>query len=690
MADKQYFAILPGSEIGKEIKERVEKYFRSLESSGHLDTVVASIRSYYGTSFNSTGGSAHYISRGGKFGQLRKVRVNHVRNLGLHLLQLTTSQRPAPQPVAINSDASSQEAATVARGVIDYYSRFKKVDRLLQAACERAIVTGEGFVDASWDNGSGEAIGLDEAGIERKSGDLAFRVLSALEVAREVKPGSDGIGDWVVMIYPANRYDLVAKYAPAQKDENGQDIQNEEMAKIKAALLGAPTINADTQRKDRRPWGAILTSNVPPSDDCISVMEFRHRKTPACPKGRLVKMTEDGTVFQAADLPFEDLNLRRLSAGEIMDTPFSYGPLFDLLAIQEIVDALYSAVASNQMTFATQLIFALKSADFDYRQLAHGISLLEGNDPDSEPKPLNLTQTPAEVFKFIEQLERAMETISGVNATVRGNPEFSLKSGSALATVQLQAIQFVSVLQGQYASLVEDTYTDMLGLLQEHALDPRQIIIIGKFNKPYVKSFQSKDIEGIKRVIVDAGPAVSQTTAFKTEVARDLLQNGLIKRPEEYLAVVNTGRLEPLIEGDNAELMLIQKENEYLKEGKPVYALPIDKHLLHIQEHRCAAADPEARMDAARVKALSDHILEHVRFLSDPSFAELMMVLGETPLGAAAIPPETMAGGTPSGSPPGKPSGPPTQPQNASPKEAQNPQLPSTPDGTQWEPQMSS
>ncbi len=685
--DSTYFANLDASKLGSAIADRVESYFQALSSSGQLDAITSSLRCFYGGPYNSTGGNSKYVSRGGKYGQLRKVRVNHVRNLGLHILQLATSQRPTPQPVAINSDAASQEAATLAKGVLDYYSRFKRVERLLRSAAERAIVTGEGFIDTGWDSNLGDVQAQDDAGRSLHEGDLTFDVLSALEVAREVKPGSGGIGDWVVLIKPRNRYDMIAKYVGDDSTAEGlPDDALKERDNIKKALLNAPKCSVEGKFRNRRPWGAIVQMNVNSSEECMAVFEFRHAKTPACPQGKLVKMTEDGVVFENGALPFDDLGVRRLSAGEMIDTPFSYGPLFDLLGIQEIIDSLYSAVASNQMTFATQLIWALKSADFDYRQLSHGLTLLEGNDPTAKPEPLNLTSTPAEVFKFIEQLERAMETISGVNATVRGNPEYSLKSGSALAFIQSQSIQFASTLQHQFAQLVEDVYTDMLALLQQHADSSREITVIGKFNRPYVKEFIGSDLGGIKRVVVDAGPAAGQTLAYKTEVARDLLNSGLIKRPEEYLAVVNTGRLEPMLEGENAELILIQRENEMLKEGRPVHALPIDRHLLHIQEHRCAAADPEAREDPSRVQTLSDHILEHVGFLADPSMAPLMMVLGETPLGMAMPPGPEQNTGTPpaaKGKQPGPSSSgaPPTQPQNPTPAEPGMPDMPTPPEG---------
>lgn len=666
-----YFTELPSDKFGQAVMERVERYYRSLEASGQLDVMMASVRAYYGMSFNNSDGSANFLSRGGRYGQLRKVRVNHVRNLGLHLLQLTTSQRPAPVPVASNSDSESQEAVTVARGVLDYYSRFMRVERYLRKGAEAAIVTGAGYVDVSYDMGLGRvtAIHPDSQKVMHE-GDLKLTVMSALEVGSDVSPG--GETQWRFAIKPINKYDLVESLRPVNPDQLDDDTKSQ-IEKSINAIMAAPSIGSNI-RRNRRPYHAMLSRNNDHSTDAIAVIEFSHERTPACPNGKFARMTENGFVFDVRNLPpgVDGLTLRRISAGDVMDTPFAYGPLFDLLGIQEIIDALYSAVASNQMTFATQLIWSLKSADFDYRQLATGISLLEGNDASAKPEPLQLVKTAPEVFDFIRQLEGAMETLSGVNATVRGNPEYSLKSGSALALIQSQAIQFASTLQHQYAQLVEDVYTDMLGHLAAHATEPREIIVVGKFNKPYMRSFSSEDIQGVKRVIVDVGPSATQTTAWKQEVAKDLATTGIITTPEEYLQVALTGRLEPMVQGDNAELMLVNKENEFLKEGKPVYALPYDKHVLHIKEHRCTTADPEVRSDQQLLKVVGDHIAQHIQFLSDPQLAQVLTVLGETPLAAANIPPEQAAGGTP----PGPAGQAPTAPPNKMPNMPKKPNMP--------------
>ncbi len=109
------------------------------------------------------------------------------------------------------------------------------------------------------------------------------------------------------------------------------------------------------------------------------------------------------------------------------------------------------------------------------------------------------------------------------------------------------------------------------------------------------------------------------------------MQYGLIKTPQQYFMVTNTGRLDSAFEGDMAELLNIKKENENLMTGAHVVAVAWDAHKAHILEHRGVMADPDLRQSEEVKKAVSDHIQEHIDLLRiiDP---DVLMLLGETPL----------------------------------------------------------
>jgi hypothetical protein len=276
-----------------------------------------------------------------------------------------------------------------------------------------------------------------------------------------------------------------------------------------------------------------------------------------------------------------------------------------------------------------------------------------------EIKPLNLTQTPKEIFDFVMMLEKTMETISGVNAVSRGNPDPNLRSGNALALVQSMTLQFMSGLQQSYVALIEDLGTGIINILKDHAVVPRVASIVGKSNRSYLKEFTGDDLSSVSRVVVDIGNPLSRTTAGKVEMAEQMLQMGVIKTPEQYFSVINTGQLDVMTEDTQSQLFLVKGENERFVNGEPVIAIKTDDHLLHIKEHSSVLADPELRFQPDVVARVTEHIQEHIDLLRtvDP---DLLRMLNQQPLG-------------PEGGSPAAPQSPQTPP-NAS-MQGQNPEM---------------
>jgi hypothetical protein len=222
---------------------------------------------------------------------------------------------------------------------------------------------------------------------------------------------------------------------------------------------------------------------------------------------------------------------------------------YDLAPIQDAINSLYSVVVTNQSSFGVQNILIPKGCDLTPSQIMDGLNLITYDAQFGKPESMNLTNTPAEIFNFISRLESIMETISGVNSVARGNPEPSLKSGSALALVQSMAIQFISGLQQSYTNLLEGVGVGLINILKSNATTPRMIEISGKKNRSYTKEFINTDLSNINRVVVDVGNPLSRTSSGRVQMAENLLQYMPDKiNPMQYLNVINTGQLEPLTE----------------------------------------------------------------------------------------------------------------------------------------------
>lgn len=668
-----YFAEDEADKAVSYLVSKADYWFKTITSNGYLEKVKRSWAAHHGVYYEDS----HEINFGGEQGELVNVAVNHYRNLAQHTLNMVTATRPAFQARSVNTDSKSQIQTTLANGLLEYYMREKRLEVYLKNAVEQAIVLGSGYIKMEWNATAGEIYNyiepeprydeegeilvdedgelIDENGRRLESfpiyeGDVEFKNLSVYDIVFDSTKESHMDHDWVLCRTFKNKYDLAKKY-PEFEDE------------IKALMT----------KSDHEKYSVTLT----PYDETLDVpvYEFFHKKSESVPDGRYILYLSDDIILMDSPMPYRKLPVYRIAPSDILGTPYGYTSMFDILALQDLTNSLYSTIATNQSAFGVQNILNARGNDVHYTQVNGGLNFIEytplpGAPNGGRPEALNLTQTPGEIFNFLGMVERAMETISGVNSVARGNPEASLKSGTALALVQSQALQFMSGLQQSYIMMIEDLGTGLIKLLQDFAEVPRVAEISGIANRSKMQSFTGQDIDSINRVIVDVGNAMAQTTAGRVQMADNLLQMGLITSAEMYLSVINTGKLETMTEGQVNEQILIRQENERLLEGSgPVAATNIDQHNLHIRQHKAILMDVEARMDPEIVGRTLAHIQEHIDLLRtvDP---DLLAIINEQPLAPPGGAPANQQSPQPNQG--GAMQGMPQQPQQGSP----NAQLP--------------
>lgn len=604
----QYFGNLPSEAIGSEILEKVQEYYEYVRACGRLSLWRRSYEAYYRQHYQ--GGETY---RAGEQGEIHKVSVNQYRNLVQHVMTLVTQQRIAFDCRSTNTDYESISQTILGNALLDYYNREKRMERYLKKALEFALLYDQGYVFCGWNASEGETFGTNEFGIAIKEGDVEFAVYSPMDVVKDVTKRSSKDNDWYITRTSINRFDLVAKYP-----------------ELEERILALPK---STDMEER------LSSyrTIPTDGNDVNLWRFYHGRTLAVPEGRETHALEDGTVILDGPLPYKKVPIFLVQPSEQDDSPFGYTSFYDVLPLQEAYNDLHSIILTNQRTFGVQNIISERGANISFEQVTDGLNFIEIAKGFSAPSALQLTSTPGEIFNYLGMLDQIMETMTGVNSVARGNPEASLKSGAAVAFVQAMAVQFQRELEASYVYLSEDVGTQVVQLLQQYAAVPRVALIAGKSNRSLVKEFSAKDLDKISRVQVDVGNPLTKTLAGKVNTADMLLEKGMIKSPEQYLQVLNSGKLEPVIEADQAQLMLIRAENEDLSEGQPVEALLTDNHLLHINEHSVVLASPESRKNPELVNAVLAHIQEHIDILhsQDPMVQQLLMTIGQQPMGQA-------------------------------------------------------
>lgn len=607
---KQNFATLPGLECIKECKDKIDKFYKYIIST-NLNLLLWKCYNYYYTA-NSTAG---YVTTSGEHSEYSKLMVSDFRNLLQHQLLLTTSNRPAWDCKAVNNDYKSKTQTILGNALLDYYLKEDGIEDLLVAAVEKSLYSGEGFIEVAWNIDKGKEI-FDDQGNSVRTGNIDLNNFSTLEVIRDVLVEKFEKNNWVILRKEANRYDLASAF-PDYEDQ----------------ILNLPSVYESLQSYNIPPYKNRGQLNIVGSDQVI-VWTLYHKKTPSCPDGRLVEFTDDCSfVLTDVPLPYEEIPVHRVAASNWNGTCFGYSIAFDLAPIQEAENVMYSTALTNNKTFGVQVISVEAGTNYSANQFGDGLSVIERPQGTQPPQGLNLTASAPELYNFLNQLQQKQEVISGVNSVVRGDPTGALRgnSGAALALVQSQSVQFMNGLVASYNQLLENVGNSMIKRLQKFAQLPILAEIVGKNNKTLLQEFTSDDISLINRVQVQAANPITKTLAGKINLADTLLQSGIIKTSDDYLMVLQTGNLQPMVHAETSELLLIADENEKISSGEVPPALYSDNHVLHIREHNSVGSSNEARANPQIMEALLAHCQQHINLLktTDP---QLLQILGQEPL----------------------------------------------------------
>ena len=624
-----YWAADPDSRVcADEIIDRCHDYWTALLKNGWFDTWR---RLYY--SYNANRYTLAQTVQAGENAEYRTIKVNHFRNILEHIQNLSITDRPAWEPVSTNTDSRSQKQTIIARGILDYYMREKDVPQHLRNAVTNALLFTEGFVSVLWDEGKGKAIARDpETGQIRYEGDVKYQAHEPVDVIRDPNLKAFNQRDWVVVRTYENKYNLAEKYP-----EYREEIVNQSSA------LTPDNHYLGGQFIDR----SFITDTIP-------VLTFYHSRTAACPEGRQMTLLLDGTVLTDSKvLLYKHIPIHRIVPNEQIGTPMGMSVSLDLLPLQQMVDAHYTTLLSINENYGIPKILLPIGSEIDTASVSSGFQTISYNPDSGKPEVMNMPMAPEGYYKALELLQGAMETISAVNSVSRGQPQASLESGSALALVQSMAIQFYGPLQQSYVFMLEGIGTATINILQDYADTERMIQIAGKRQKGIIQqSFSNKDLDIIERVSVQVGNPMSKTVSGRLSIAQDLIKNKIISTYQEYLMVLETGELDPLVQGDYIEMLNLSQENEMLLDGEMVLAMITDNHVLHIKEHSAIAGDPNVRTDPERIKVLSDHIQQHLQMLTDPAYQNYRKIMeypdlpppGQAPQGQPGMPPPGMNG----------------------------------------------
>lgn len=610
-----YYWNKPTTECVNDLWDRIEEYYNEMRRTGRLSLYRNSFSNFYaGWIYRAS------MYKSGEMGELTRSFWNHERNILLHIKSKVTQDKISYKAQVTNSDAKSAQMRELADGLMGSITSSDEycLDRKLDQSVEDTGVFGESSVIALWNKFTGPvfmpgqeatpaAEGTPATGAipDVHEGDIEYFNSTPLDLIINTCLQERAQVQWKIWRRWMNKYDLAAMYPDeAQKVKDLQDTE--------------------------ATYGTKLVTLIHHDNETIPVFYAFHDDTPAVPGGRFIMFADQTTIFADSTLveagyadekgrgfiPIWD-NIPSTMAG----SPFGYTPAFDLIPLQQELNELVSAVTTNNINFATQLVMAPKGSNIHYQNLATGVSFIEWDPkmgPNSKPEALNLLHSAPETYQLIDKLIQNMEVLAGVSALDRGVPDQSITSGQYAALITTNSVIFQAPLQRAYASLCEKVATGTLRILKRNMKSDRVTQIVGANKASYARTWGPEQLSGVSGITVETINPMLQTPAGKMQLADVLMKSGLIKDPQQYIGVYTDGDLPQLYHRQETQLILVKAENEALLKGQELTPAITDNHVMHILEHTANIDTVEARINPndPAVVATLNHIMAHINMLT--------------------------------------------------------------------------
>lgn len=591
-------------DLVQQLQRRSYEWKEAFKRLNLFQRVMRSWQYYHNNYWTSgDGASERELQSIGEDGEKVGASFNHYRSLIQSVLTIVTGHRPALNALAINSEIESLHQADIADDIMEYYLA-QGDEQTLRRAAEQAAVLSMGFTACEWEDDKGPVVvGDPETGDLVFQGDVDTWNPSIFDVTYNFNQALFPRNQWIMVRKQVNKWDLLTQY-PEAKD-------------------GILDLDAHSASE----WQWNITKSQTDISDEIPVHIFWHLPTPAVPEGMEFKFVEDTPLGEPEPLRYKTLPVKRIMPAEVLLTSYGYTTGFDLQGPAEALNNELSSILTNHKQFAINRIWVDSASSVDYSMISDDLALVQC---DRKPEPLQLAHSAGELYKMAEVLENEMERISGVNSVFRGEPQASLRSGTALALVDAKAVQYQSLFSGAYHKHLEEYGQLLIENLQIFP-DPendRVFSIAGRHKTHQLTNFRPADIDRINRIRVQTGNALMRTLSGRLELATMLLQNGLVSDPQQLITVLDTGQIEPMYEASQAQRSLIREENTTLLKGSGTEAMITDDHVLHIREHVAAANSPVIRQDDEIMANLTAHVEQHIEFLMDVDAQQLQVMLG--------------------------------------------------------------
>ncbi len=536
----------------------------------------------------------------GDNGEIVSVRMNEARNLITHMANLACATPPALRAVAKDSTPDATQDAQIADSVLREDFDPVAGGQLVRECVEFALAVTGAFLDPEWDALAGEAYVPSDDGGMYYSGKPKVSLRMVDEVCFDLTKRKWTDVDDCVILQRANRFMLASQF---------KDLEEK--------ILSVPSLSesefAPFQYDD---------------EDTNDIILFRYIHKAGnrqfLPQGRLALVLEDGTVLRDGSSPYAlvdptKIGLFPIMAGAGLNTVYGYATMNDLSPLTQWQNLMATMAATLVVGYGAPNLSGPPMASMQVQDMVGGGRYF-GTPGGGEVKPMNLLDAGSlkqlvELMQFVMGVE---EKHAGMNSVIRGESSAG-DSGVKVALFKSMAVQFMSGLQQNIIATVQGMGNYLIRMREKLSTADEVADLSSEADGggahrsvPYKAS---KTFGQVARVRAEAVDPMSQTPEGREMRADKMLDKGAFPpgptTSRRYLAMVRTGRDEPMYKAEMATFTLIGRENEKLRQGILPKMLMDDEHEIHIPEHLADLADPDIRENDDIVQQYLEHVAEH-------------------------------------------------------------------------------
>lgn len=613
----------------------------------------------YGSSLRL--GSQSTVVRDGKLGELTKIRVNKAKALLKSIVGLILGAPMTWRASARNSDVEARAVVLKASNLLEFFWKQNGLGTFCGEWVEYGLAFGDCYAYPEWAPGLGMPAGVDYSvggGQLLFGGGLRIRTVMPWDVFYDSDYRSWEELPWVCIRTMEPKHRLIA-LNPALKEQ--------------IANAGAEWLkSAGTQERHRKG-----------DKDAVPVYTFWHKDVPECPGGLEVKFLSADVCLSAKAC--KEIPLERFAPGTRADSVSGDSQWQSVLGLQQLVDGVHSALASNLMAFGVQAVAHSAGTGVDRDNVNNLLSFTVKQGEDL-PVALQLVKQPEGADKMLEMWDSAMTAIVGQNDVSMGSPKTAQMNAEAFALLASKAHEQLGGTQRRALDAIGKLGGRVIRLLADNMPEDKAVSIAGKSSRTAypMQGATAATLKGVESVFVDVGNALEQSASGRLAIYEKIAEGNPNLTAEEKQQIIETGRLEQAVNVERDESLFIEWENEQILQGiTPVVDFSED-HMKHAKKHRVTTLTPAARSDPKVIAAQDQHFHMHLASWlglppgadprGDPRYPDAVAVILGRPALSMLLPPPVMPGmPSPAGGAP-PPSGPPSDSSEGSPPALSPPQ----------------